>query len=166
MIFNVTPNGSTVPAQALQITNAGVLVGNGNGLTNLTVSSCTVVPNSSFSNTAYDVALATVTMTTRGLPSVNVRFIGTGTVGLATQTESCSVLVDGGFSATVGAKALSSNHETATSSDMNMGFPPTSLFGLSAASHSFALVCLVSGNTGTIIFDASHYTQFCATEQP
>lgn len=158
-------NGGNVVSQS-SITTSGGVFGSGYGLTGVTVASCTVVPNSSFSNTAYGVALATVTMTTRGLPSVDVRFIGTGTVGLATQTESCTVLVDGGFSATVGAKALSSNHEAATSADMNMGFPPTSLTGLSAASHSFALVCLVSGNTGTIIFDASHYTQFCATERP
>ena len=134
----------------------------------LTKSSCTIIANVAlFTNTAYGVAFATVTLTARGTADgvgVSLNAIGSNT-GNARITR-CAILVDGGFALGPGAKDLIVNTTPSAGGDMSLSFPPVMVTGLTAASHTFALTCYVSAGAGSILNDATHYTQFCAKERP
>lgn len=149
---------------------ASSFAGSGYNLTGITVSSCTNTPNSTFTNTTFGVALATVTITTRGFPvffNAVQTIRGSGT----TDVVSCGVLVDGGFSTNIGSAALVSQRTNVAAADFGGGIQKTEVMqasgvALAAGSHTFALVCATTAGTGTVLHDATHFSQMCVTEAP
>lgn len=172
--MTLASNGNLTIAGAFNAATSSVTAsaffGDASHVTGITVSSCTAVPNSTFTNTTFSIALATVTMTTRGFP---VYFSAAQTIhgSVGTAVVACTVEVDGGFNTNSGTAALMSQRTSTASADFNGNIARTSITQASGASlgsgsHSFAIACNTSTGTGTVLNDATHYAQICATEIP
>jgi hypothetical protein len=163
---NLVVNGAiTTPAYITSASSvtASAFYGNGAGLTSITRTSATVIPNTDLSNTAFGVAIATVTLTTRGYPVV-LRFSATGNSTNQT-TVKAGILVDGAYTVQIGTRAFSSARAPQASADFGIG-DSVILEGLSAATHTFGLMFKTGAGTVSILNDSGHYPQLSVREAP
>lgn len=166
--INLTgPNGNVTSQSSV---TASAFFGDGSHLTGLTVSSCTIIPNTTFTNTAFGIAFATVTLTTRGFP-VYLSVVDTVQGSGAPDIIACTMLVDSGFNSNAGSAALYSQRVPAANTDTSGQIASTQLTQASGANltsgvHTFALTCSITANTGTILNNATHYAQLCVKENP
>jgi len=144
--------------------NASGFFGNGSGLTGVCRSSETDVPAvAAFTNTAFGVAIATVTMTTRGHP-VTLGLLSTVQItNLASNNVLATILIDSSFSSDFGNRSLVSQRAPGLNQDFDLSFNALQPV-LAAGSHSFALTVAVTGGTGAVICDATHHCQFYVRE--
>jgi hypothetical protein len=143
---------------------ASAFFGNGSALTGISRSSATVIPQTSFTNTAFSVCLATVTLTSRGFPII------VGLVAMADNTNNdkqvySTILVDGAYPSELsGGKAIGSA-TIGSGRYSNVGNGIT-LNSVSAGTHSYCVAFRTSANTATVYNDASFASQLSARETP
>lgn len=132
--------------------------GNGSALTGISVSSFTGI-SGTFSNTTYAVGFATVTMTTRG-GDVEIILNAMVENTNANKKHNAAFVVDGAYSTIT----------TVTGCEPQTLAVPMScnahifVSGLSAGSHTFAVLFKVSANTGQVDNDTTNKSQFGARE--
>lgn len=143
---------------------AQYFVGSGVGLTNICMSSATFVQNTSFSNTVYGVAIASVTINTRGYP-VQVVFNGMVLGSAGNPNAFASVLVDGNFGVDVGSKTLSGARFAGSTDVLSMDYN-VMLNTVAAGSHTFGLMVRTTTNTQTVLNDGTRTSQFYVRECP
>lgn len=161
--FTATGFLNMASGSSVTVSGAGGFVGNGQSLTGVQRSSETDIPNTTFTNTTFGVAFATVTLVTRGNPVV-FRVSGTGQTTNNSNYE-IGVMVDGALTSQLGSRAFFSTRPPANNVDFSISCSVL-LENVPAGSHTFALLLLTGAGTGTILSDATHYSQFVVTETP
>jgi len=154
---------STGPIVGLSSVNASGFFGSGEGLYNVARSSATDIVQFTFTQTAFAVAYATVTLTTRGYPVI-IRLNATGQTTNNANFDA-GLLIDGALSSQIGDKAIFSTRPPANNVNFAVNAGVT-IYGLSAGSHTFALTMRTVSGTGTVFNDATRYGQWSATEIP
>lgn len=150
-----TVNGT---ANVTSSMTANAFFGDGSNLTGISVSSFTGI-SGSFSNTTYAVAMATVTMTTRGGPvqiMLNAMVENTN----ANKKHNAAFVVDGAYG-TITSVTGCEPQNIATPMSCNATITVTNL---SAGSHTFAVLFKTSANTGQVDNDTTNQSQFGARE--
>lgn len=149
--------------------------GNGSGLTAIHNSSCTSIPNTTFTNASFGPAISTITISNiRAGSLVRVTFSGQAANNTSADGVGVTILQDGAFTTAIGNAAVAGFNNitaglgTTVSTGENISFSvvldtPT----LSAGSHSWAFAPnIVTGGTGTLIKTAAVNNRFCVTEEP
>lgn len=151
---------------ATSSSTASAFFGDGAHLTGICVSSRTAVPAvAAYTNTTFSVAVATVTLTTRGNP-VTIGFTGTGVlIAGASVNMRSGLMFDGGFSSEIGNSNIVSERSLGVAVNTRLGYG-VQLTGVPAGTHTFAVVLSVSAGTGSLASDSLHYTQLYAQECP
>lgn len=167
----VSASGVRINAGGLRFPDGTSQFSAASGGGSVTVSSSTVVPESAISGAVFGVALATVTLTTRGFP-VYLSLSGTLNMGAGTTgVVYWSVLIDGATPANLTGGGLTQKAVAAsggmTAANTGAGAVFTyPLRGVSAGTHTFAIVAVAFGSTVTLENDAEFVPTFTAWEAP
>lgn len=170
-----TPSGSTTPVVSATFGPGDFSGGNGHGFYNINTTSCTSIPNTTFTNTAFGPAISTITIANiRAGSHVRVSFSGQAANNTSADGIGVTILQDGAFTTSIGNAAIVGFNNSSLiglnlpSTAMNISFGvPLDTPALTAGSHSWAFApAVVTGGTGTLIKSATVNNRFCVTEEP
>lgn len=180
-VFNPSNQSQTVLVSSLGYITATSTVtalefsGSGFGLTSVHHSSCTAIPNTTFTNTAFGAAISTITISNiRAGSLVRISFSGKAANNTSADGVVVSLLQDGAFTTVIGNASIAGfNNITpgvggAVSTAENISFDVVlDTPALTAGSHSWAFApAVITGGTGTLIKSATDNNRFCVTEEP
>lgn len=166
LALNANPTDCAAGSFANAIDSAGNLScsNDGSGLSGIVVSSFTQIPQTAFTNTTFDVAVATVTLTTRG-GLVYAVFAGVFVNSGANNYMSASLLVDGAPPISFSGQKLGiASCAVAQAGDfcsLNFFYP---LLNIPSGTHSIALMVKTEGGTATLNNNSSWFARFGAHE--